>query len=173
LRFAAEAHQGQVRKKTTIPYITHPFHVALILERHGFDEDTLVTALLHDVVEDSKIPIASIEQAFGADVASAVTELTEPEKSVPWEERKRRYLTQVAQSSPRALAVAAADKLHNLRTIALDLSAGHNVFERFSRGAQTSLAYYREFVALVRSRLDHPLTDELEDALREVEARAS
>src|SRR5262245_5252668 len=53
LRFAAEAHQGQVRKKTTIPYITHPFHVALILERHGFDEDTLVTALLHDVVEDS------------------------------------------------------------------------------------------------------------------------
>ncbi|MFO0984237.1 MAG: HD domain-containing protein [Planctomycetota bacterium] len=173
LRFAAEAHRDQVRKQTAIPYITHPFHVALLLERHGFDEETSIVALLHDVVEDARVPIEAIEQAFGRGVADAVAALTEPEKNIPWETRKRRYLEQIARGPQRALAVAAADKLHNLRTIALDLQAGEDVFARFSRGAAVSIAYYREFVSLVRSCLDHPLVSELAAALREVEERAA
>lgn len=50
--YASLHHVGQVRKGTRIPYITHPANVALILVRYGCDEDTVVSAILHDVVED-------------------------------------------------------------------------------------------------------------------------
>ena len=52
LRFAAAAHHEDVRKGTQIPYVMHPFHVGLILDRHGFSEDVVVAGILHDVLED-------------------------------------------------------------------------------------------------------------------------
>jgi len=52
LRLAAAAHQEDVRKGTRIPYVMHPFHVGLILDRHGFSEDVMIAGILHDVLED-------------------------------------------------------------------------------------------------------------------------
>jgi (p)ppGpp synthase/HD superfamily hydrolase len=54
LALAAIAHAGQARKGTSVPYVTHPFHVGMILQRHGFPEDFVVAAVLHDVLEDIK-----------------------------------------------------------------------------------------------------------------------
>ena len=52
LRFAAAAHHEDVRKGTQVPYVMHPFHVGLILDRHGFGEDVVIAGILHDVLED-------------------------------------------------------------------------------------------------------------------------
>jgi len=49
---AALAHEGQRRKGTVVPYVTHPFNVAVILDRHGFAADVVVAGVLHDVIED-------------------------------------------------------------------------------------------------------------------------
>lgn len=54
LALAAIAHAGQARKGTSVPYLMHPVHVAMILQRHGFPEEFLVAAVLHDVLEDIK-----------------------------------------------------------------------------------------------------------------------
>ena len=52
LRFSAAAHHEDVRKGTQIPYVMHPFHVGLILDRHGFPEDVVIAGILHDTLED-------------------------------------------------------------------------------------------------------------------------
>ncbi len=54
LVLAAAVHQVQVRKGTAVPYIIHPYQVALILDRHGWPEDVVVAGALHDVLEDAK-----------------------------------------------------------------------------------------------------------------------
>lgn len=54
LVLAAAVHEVQVRKGTSVPYIIHPYHVALILDRHGWPEDVVVAGALHDVLEDAK-----------------------------------------------------------------------------------------------------------------------
>jgi len=54
LVLAAAVHDDQRRKGTAIPYIIHPYHVALILDRHGWPEDVVVAGALHDVLEDAK-----------------------------------------------------------------------------------------------------------------------
>jgi (p)ppGpp synthase/HD superfamily hydrolase len=62
LRFAAVAHHGQVRKGTAVPYVMHPFHVGLILDRHGFGEDVVVAGILHDVLEDPHYEDSTVQQ---------------------------------------------------------------------------------------------------------------
>jgi (p)ppGpp synthase/HD superfamily hydrolase len=54
LVLAAAVHEVQVRKGTSVPYIIHPYQVALILDRHGWPEDVVVAGALHDVLEDAK-----------------------------------------------------------------------------------------------------------------------
>ncbi len=62
LVLASAAHHGQVRKGTAVPYITHPAHVARILDRHGWPEHVVIAGLLHDVLEDTKCDDASVRQ---------------------------------------------------------------------------------------------------------------
>jgi (p)ppGpp synthase/HD superfamily hydrolase len=65
LALAAIAHAGQQRKGTSVPYVMHPFHVAMILQRHGFPEEFVVAAVLHDVLEDIKPERADMREALG------------------------------------------------------------------------------------------------------------
>src|SRR5262245_25515348 len=92
LALAARAHHEQMRKGTDIPYIAHPVHVSLILIRHGFAEDLAIAGLLHDVVEDTDVPLDQIAAEFGDLVAQLVAAVSETktldgaERS--WEQRK-------------------------------------------------------------------------------------
>jgi len=66
LRIAAAAHQEDVRKGTRIPYLTHPFHVGLILDRHGFSEDVVIAGIFHDVLEDPNYAAPSVQERLRA-----------------------------------------------------------------------------------------------------------
>ncbi|MCK4430970.1 MAG: HD domain-containing protein, partial [Candidatus Aminicenantes bacterium] len=88
IEVAAKAHKGHVRKYTDIPYISHPFGVAIILSRCGCSDELIAAGLLHDVVEDTSISLGDISQMFGDEVTTIVYGCTEQDKSQPWMVRK-------------------------------------------------------------------------------------
>jgi (p)ppGpp synthase/HD superfamily hydrolase len=167
LALAARAHRQQLRKGTDIPYIAHPLHVSLILIRHGFGEDLAIAGLLHDVVEDTDVPLERITAEFGDEVARLVEAVSETKTADgaerPWEERKAEKLAHLLEGGPDVAALKAADAIHNARSIAADLQqSGPSVWGRFKRGADQTLWYYREILAGVRAKLgDHPIALEL------------
>ena len=76
-RVAVIAHRSQHRKATTIPYIMHPFAVALILQRHGWTEDhVIIAAILHDVVEDTDCSEADLGDQFPSEIMLLVHALS-------------------------------------------------------------------------------------------------
>jgi len=176
LRAAVAAHAGQLRKGLEpVPYVTHSFHVALILARAGLDEVVLQAALLHDVVEDCEgWSFERVEREFGPDVRRIVSELTE-DKSRTWEQRKQGGVERVATMSAPALAIKAADKLHNLATLAADLRTApdpNEVWKRFTGGRERTLELSTRLVAELEPRVQPELGRALCEALRELQALA-
>ena len=114
--FAAERHRDQRRKgQDASPYINHPLALANLLSECGeHDPTVLAAALLHDTVEDTGTTIEEIRQAFGAQVAAIVAEVTD-DKSLPKAERKRLQIEHAAHLSVPARLVKLADKICNLR----------------------------------------------------------
>lgn len=127
--FANEAHKG-VRRKSGEPYIIHPIAVAkIVVQEIGLGYKSIVTALLHDIVEDTEYTVEDIERLFGAKVASLVDGLTKiksamdnkhnsggnNEVSMQAENFKRILLT--LNDDVRVVLIKLADRLHNLRTI--------------------------------------------------------
>ncbi len=175
LRLTITAHRDQRRKGSGLPYSVHPIHVSVILLRHGFSTDLAIAGLLHDLVEDQGFDLAVIEREFGTEVAEIVEALTERKQNArgekrPWSDRKREALEQIEAASSEAVAVKAADALHNVRSFSEDLRRdGAEIWEHFNRGPLEQLTYYRNIVALSKRRLGPlPLVDELTDAVEDL-----
>ncbi len=174
LSLAARAHRNQMRKGTDLPYIAHVVHVSVILIRHGFDEDLAIAGLLHDTVEDCDVPLEDISAEFGPEVARLVEAVSETKAidgvELPWEQRKAEKLAHLHAGEPDVAALKAADALHNARSIVADVrSAGPSVWQRFKRGPEQTIAYYRDILAGVRAKLgDHPIVVELADVVEEL-----
>ncbi len=123
--FAAEAHQGQMRKSGE-PYLNHPLQTAMILAGLQLDASSLVAALLHDIPENCQIPVATIEAKFGAEIARLVdgtTKLARAARQAPeamtkeaQAENLRKMLLAMAEDL-RVVFIKLADRLHNMRTL--------------------------------------------------------
>jgi guanosine-3',5'-bis(diphosphate) 3'-pyrophosphohydrolase len=116
---AEEMHRGQMRKSGE-PFITHPIAVAQILADLGMDTTTLVAALLHDTVEDTRYTLAALEQDFGAEVANLVDGVTKIDKVVfgaDAEVETIRKMIIAAGRDVRVFVIKLADRLHNMRTL--------------------------------------------------------
>lgn len=117
LCFAAKFHSNQIRKdKEEIPYLAHLLAVSSLVLEAGGDEIAVCGSLLHDIVEDTNCSIQTIEECFGGDVSLIVQELSE-DKSLDKADRKMLYAKSILVISDRAVLVALADKLHNLRSM--------------------------------------------------------
>jgi hypothetical protein len=126
LTFAARAHANQRRKGAAQePYINHLIEVADLVREAtgGSDEDALVAALLHDVVEDTPATLGELAARFGDEVARVVAE-TSDDMSLPKNERRRARIAAAAHKTPRARLVKAADLISNLRAVATSPPAG-------------------------------------------------
>jgi (p)ppGpp synthase/HD superfamily hydrolase len=201
---AALAHQGQYRKGTHIPYVMHPFHVALLLDRHGFSEPVVIAGVLHDVLEDIDPHDLSIRESFEAtfalapsasdaasfrdelrrflresfgdqvlDMVEAVTEKKADDAGVKrsWRVRKDEQLAHAPQMDLGAIAVKAADALHNAVSIVRDVRAnGRAALDRFNALPEETLWYYGSVAAVVRDRLgdSHSLAMELDERVRDL-----
>jgi GTP diphosphokinase / guanosine-3',5'-bis(diphosphate) 3'-diphosphatase len=119
--YGAAMHEGQTRHSGE-PYFTHPVAVASILTEMRLDDATIVTALLHDTVEDTRSTHAEITRLFGAEIAElvdGVTKLTNLQLSsseAKQAENFRKLLIAMSRDL-RVILVKLADRLHNMRTI--------------------------------------------------------
>ena len=179
LALAHRVHRRQKRKGTSIPYIAHVLGVTSLVLEYGGNEDEAIAAVLHDVLEDVAefgggltVDALSreIEARFGSTVLRLVEHMTDtvshPKPS--WPERKALHLTALGQAPRPALLIAAADKLHNVRSLKRDYrSAGEALWERFNpeAGRDRTLGYYRAALELFKARLPGALTDEFEREL--------
>ncbi len=174
LVFAAKKHT-EPRKGGDIPYITHPAHVAIILARHGFDENVLAAALLHDVLEDTKTIPEELRQIFGDEVTQMVQELSEPQfqdrpRKETWDLRKKAKLGMLQTASRSTLAIAAADRVHNTANILHDIEKeGPGVWTRFNSSPERILEFGRKVLEILRERFLHPLTEEYAELLERLE----
>jgi hypothetical protein len=174
LAFAAAAHRGQVRKGTSIPYVSHVLTVCALVQEHGGSEDEAIGALLHDAVEDGGgvTTLAEIGARFGPAVATVVAECSDTTLTPkpPWHERKRAYVAAIPGKSASARRVSLADKVHNARALVADYRAcGERLWSRFSAGRDDQLWYYRALVDAFAACEQGPLLDELDAAVTALE----
>ncbi len=119
---ASEAH-GDQRRVSGVPYILHPTSVACILVELGMDSESIVAALLHDVVEDTEVTIEEISKTYGKDIAHLIDGVTKLKK-IPYSNREIRQAENVRKmfiamsDDIRVIIIKLADRLHNMRTIA-------------------------------------------------------
>jgi len=198
-RLAAQGHYGHFRKREAggsescgggsdplppgcVPYVTHLMGTMGILARIGASDEVLAAALLHDYLEDVPDPngAATIRDAVGDGVLElvlAVTEEKRPEldSSETWETRKTEQIERIAAMPEGAVLVKAADLLHNLLCLLVDLEAAGDedtVWLRLNAGPSRQLWYFRSGLEAARGRLGaHRLLDELEDAVDRLAAR--
>ena len=119
---AKSAHSGQLRKDGS-PYVTHCVAAADITVDMGMDEDSVVSALLHDVIEDTKLTHADIARQFGsavADIVEGVTKLTRVQYTSKEDEQMEnlRKMLMAMSKDIRVILIKIADRLHNMRTMA-------------------------------------------------------
>jgi (p)ppGpp synthase/HD superfamily hydrolase len=176
---AAQIHGTQVRKGTTIPYLSHLLGACAIALDYGANEDEAIGALLHDAIEDGE-PIDAARATvwgFGDEVGRIVEGCTDADTKpkAPWRERKVAYLARLATEDRSVLLVSASDKLHNARSIVRDLrTLGDALWDRFNAPKDQTLWYYRSLVTGYRANAAHTpaLIDELDRTVSEMEVLA-
>ena len=157
--YAMKMHGAQLRASGD-PYFAHPIEVAGILTEFRMDTATIVTALLHDVIEDTPVTREEIAASFGEEVAilvEGVTKLTKLEftvESTRQAENLRKFILAISKDV-RVLMVKLADRLHNMRTLGFIKNAAKR--ERISR---ETLDVY---APLARAIGVHRITSELEE----------
>ena len=163
--FAMKAHGAQTRASGD-PYFSHPLEVAGILTNYHLDTASIITALLHDTIEDTDATHAEIAQLFGEEVAQlvdGVTKLTQLELQsdrAKQAENFRKLLLAMSKDI-RVLLVKLADRLHNMRTLQHVPKQ-----ERRSRIAHETMDIYAPLAERIGM---HDIKDELEDrAFREL-----
>jgi (p)ppGpp synthase/HD superfamily hydrolase len=162
LQVAARAHDSQYRKKTNIPYITHPVAVGMILMKAGYDEELISAGILHDTVEDTPLTLNTIEEIFGSRVARIVAGCSEPDKTLGWEDRKRHTIEYLKTAPLEIRVVVCADKLHNIRSISDDYQQmGEAVWTKFKRGKDQQKWYYQNVLASLELQSSFDLLAEL------------
>lgn len=119
--FGAEMHEGQFRHSGE-PYFTHPVAVTVILAQQQMDDATLVTALLHDTIEDTKASFRTVSDRFGVEIAElvdGVTKLTNLQLTSTQTKQAENFrkLFMATSRDLRVTLVKLADRLHNMRTI--------------------------------------------------------
>ncbi|MGL5775072.1 MAG: HD domain-containing protein, partial [Aeromonas veronii] len=118
---ARDAHQGQMRSSGE-PYITHPVAVARILGDMRLDHETLMAAVLHDVIEDTSVAKADLAEQFGNAVAELVAGVSKLDK-LKFRDRKEaqaenfRKMVMAMTQDIRVILIKLADRTHNMRTL--------------------------------------------------------
>lgn len=160
IEFAAKAHDGMERKKDKMPYILHPMEAAVIVGSMTNDKDVICAAVLHDVVEDTDIPIEEIEKNFGSRVRFLVESETEDKRAdLPpeetWKIRKEESLIELASYGDRdVLMLWLGDKLSNMRSFyRLWKAEGDGMWQNFHQKDPVQQEWYYSKIAELTSSL--------------------
>ena len=137
LEFAMKAHRGQVRKGSSVPYIVHPIETALIVMTLSDDQDVIIAALFHDVIEDTKYGAKESENKRRGE-----------DKSATWKIRKQEFIDSLSDKPKEEKVIALADKLSNMRaTYQGYRKNGEAFWDRFHEKRKGMHAWYYRSVA--------------------------
>ena len=165
IRVAAKAHEGQNRKGSDNPFITHPFSVALISQKYLDDENVFIAALLHDILEDVPERIysrANMRRDFGDTIYGIVEDVTEPPITEPtneaWMMRKQGYIDHLAETVDiRPLIVSLSDKIHNMSEIIREYDdRGNKVWEIFNAERKKEIWFYESVFVVLQQKVLPP-----------------
>jgi len=166
IRAAAVLHKEQTRKgDAPLPYVTHLYAVAWLVNDYTEDESTIVAALLHDTLEDTSYTGDELEEDFGRKVRSIVEAVSEPKgvngAKLSWKARKEAYAKKLKTAPEEALLVAAADKIHNMRSLVEQYYDDHQGFIKDFGGALDDRAMmYQDISNVLNSRLKNDIIAE-------------
>ncbi len=180
VRFAVKTHevyQKQTRKGKDIAYITHPLMVALILSQVGADDNLVIAGILHDTIEDSvsekKVTFEMIKERFGENVAKMVLDVTEKNRELSWEERKKEAIEDIKSFSNNSLLLKSADIFCNLSELIDDYNkGGEGAFSNFNASKEKIIEnYFLRIDTIIKRWPENPLAKELQslkDKLEEI-----
>lgn len=174
---AARCHAQHMRIGLGLPYIVHPYSVALIAAEYDSSEDTFCAALLHDVIEDALgYTEQSMRNDFGDTVTDLVTALTEAKSGSDsietlrhnWEWRKKQYLDGLTKAPHKALIICAADSIHNLQSLMeLKRLYGDTFATSFGASMEKKMWFYGQVVEKLKKLLKSPIVERLEKVFKE------
>jgi len=173
IRAASVLHKDQVRKGSVpYAYTTHLFAVAMMVSDYTGDEDTIISALLHDTLEDTDYTEKELEDDFGGGVRDIVVSITEPppmstdKKAII--EQKKQYLKQIKSAPEKALIVLAADKIHNMRSVVEEYYDNHSAFlADFGTSLDDRLMFYQEISNTLNRNLKNAILAEFNSVFTE------
>ncbi len=163
---ARELHKDQYRKNIPTPFISHPMTVASLVLENSDDEDLVIIALLHDVVEDAGgLPtLARVRAQFGDRIADGVLWLTDStdridnlEGDAKRDDKRKRnlnYIQKMLECPEEVLIISCSDKIANLRSMAADyLMLGNEIWTQYSLSPDETVANYVNLLSVYRERL--------------------
>ena len=154
IRFAIDAHEGQIRKLSKAPYILHPLEAMTIVGQLTLNEDVLCATVLHDVVEDTVATIEDIRKRFGDRVAQLVAAETENKREhlapeATWKIRKEESLKHLFETDDLGVKTMwLGDKLSNMRSMLLEyMNEGDDIWQYFNQKDKKEHEWYYRSIA--------------------------
>jgi (p)ppGpp synthase/HD superfamily hydrolase len=167
LEFARDRHGGQQRDADEQPFVLHPEEVARLLSEAGCPDHVIAAGVLHDVLEDTDVERAELEERFGPQVADLVASLTDDPSIEDKAERRAALRKQVAEAGPEAATVFAADKISKSRELGLKAERGDLTDDDRAKIEH----YVRSLEMLGEAIPGHPLVERLRGELDSLAAR--
>ncbi len=169
IRAASVLHQGQVRKgEAHLPYITHVFAVAMIVADYSAEENVIIAALLHDTLEDTGYTAEELEEDFGKEVKELVETVSEHDDGQSWLANRRQYVKQVKKGLLEAVIIAAADKIHNMRSLVDEYYNDHARYMKdFGQQLEERVLVYQDLSNVINSRLKSDIVHEFNHVFSE------
>lgn len=173
IRFASEVHEGQTRKGKRTPYIVHPLGVALLLQKAGADQTTVIAGILHDTIEDcvpyGTVTKGTLSKEFSPGIAALVDHVTEQDKTLSWEERKQRARAHIRKMPKEALLLKTADVLYNVTDKLEEYKQrGEQMFVHFNAPKEKQLEHTADVITkLAQAWPENPLLATLQATFKE------
>ena len=174
IRKATTLHHGQFRKNNNkLPYISHLFSVASIASMYTKDEDTIVSALLHDSIEDTFYKLGDLEKDFGKNVRNIVESLTESTKIQKYfrsrTKQKEIYYEKISNGPKETAIVSAADKMHNMISLIDDYDRlGNKLWKKFSAPPIKYLETFEKVINILEPKLPPQMAIEYKNILHKL-----
>lgn len=154
IHFMVKANKGQKRKNENIDKSFHSMIIYSMLREFTTTEDVLVSALLHDVINDTEYGYEEIEERFGTLVADMVSDLSEDMSITKWLDRKRNYIRRMRSNyDVNVINIMLADKLHNLISNYDNfLKIGDKIWKNTGGTKDENQWLYREVYSIAKSK---------------------
>lgn len=180
IKIATQLHDGQFRRGSAIPYIAHPFAVALMTQKYIDSEDVFIGGVLHDILEDVPKRIYTAKdlvEDFGYDILNIVQTVSEPNITTPtqeaWRARKYAYLSNIQNSNDiRPLIISACDKMHNMGELAYGYDEhGESIWTYFAAKREREIWFYESVLEALKTKILPPeMIEEYERRLEKLKS---